>query len=84
VFNPDRWDVLSGEAADMYAFQAFSQGPRICIGRQFGVMEFKTILIELVKRFRFERIGSGEVEVINPGVVLRPLGGLKVKVVRRE
>ena len=83
-FDPDRWDNLSGEAADPYAFAAFSQGPRICIGRQFTVLEFKSIIIELVSKFRFEKVGEGEVELINPSVLLRPKGGLKIKVVRRE
>ncbi|KAB5546919.1 cytochrome P450 [Coniochaeta sp. 2T2.1] len=84
VFDPDRWDNLSGDAADPYAYAAFSQGPRICIGRQFTVLEFKTIIIELVSKFRFEKVGEGEVELINPSVLLRPKGGLKIKVVRRE
>jgi cytochrome P450 len=68
----------------MYAFAAFSQGPRICIGRAFTVIEFKAIMIELVSKFRFEKVGEGEIELINPSVLLRPRGGLKVKVVRRE
>ncbi|KAH8907658.1 cytochrome P450 [Coniochaeta sp. PMI_546] len=84
TFDPDRWDNLSGEAADMYAFAAFSQGPRICIGRVFTMIEFKAIIIELVSKFRFEKITEGEIELINPSVLLRPRGGLKVKVVRRE
>jgi len=84
VFDPDRWDRLSGEAADTYAFAAFSQGPRICIGRAFTFIEFKAIMIEIVSKFKFEKVGEGEVEVVNPSVVLRPRGGLKVKVVRRD
>ena len=28
-FNPDRWDNLSAEAADAYAFASFSNGPRV-------------------------------------------------------
>lgn len=84
VFDPDRWDNLSGEAADIYAFAAFSQGPRICIGRVFAMTQFKAIMIEVVSKFRFEKIGDEKPEVINPSVLLRPRGGLKVKVVRRE
>jgi cytochrome P450 len=84
MFDPDRWDDLSGEAADTYAFAAFSQGPRICIGRVFTMIEFKTIMIEVVSKYRFEKVGKGDIELINPSVLLRPRGGLKVKVVRRE
>lgn len=84
AFDPNRWENLSGEAADMYAFAAFSQGPRICIGRVFTMIEFKAIMIELVSKFRFETVGRGGIELINPSVLLRPRGGLEVKVVRRE
>ncbi|OIW30733.1 cytochrome P450 [Coniochaeta ligniaria NRRL 30616] len=84
VFDPDRWDNLSGEAADTYAFAAFSQGPRICIGRVFTMIEFKAIMVEIVSKFRFEKVGKGDIELINPSVLLRPRGGLKVKVIRRE
>jgi len=79
-FNPDRWDHISEKIADPYALAAFSQGPRMCIGRAMALVQFKAILVELVSRFEFE--GVGEVEVLNPNLLLRPRGGLKVRVRR--
>jgi len=81
-FEPDRWDHLEGEAADPWASTALSQGPRVCIGKAVTMLEFKVILIELVANFDFEALGStktDEIKLINPSVVLRPDGGLKVR-----
>ncbi|KAL1853938.1 hypothetical protein VTK73DRAFT_8869 [Phialemonium thermophilum] len=83
-FDPDRWDKLSAETTDIYAFAAFSHGPRICSGRAFTMLEFKAIMVELVSKFRFERIDKSDIQLINPSVLLRPRGGLRMKVVRRE
>ena len=50
-------------------------------------MELKVILIELVSKFRFEAIGQVEtrdIELVSPSALLRPKGGLKVKVSRLE
>ncbi|KXX74106.1 Cytochrome P450 4F5 [Madurella mycetomatis] len=84
-FKPDRWDRLEGEAADPWAFSAFSHGPRICIGRTLSMLEFKIILIELVSTFDFEGIGNtkgSEMKLINPSPMLRPDGGIRVRVKR--
>jgi len=82
-FDPDRWDRLEGETADPYSFAAFSIGPRMCIGRVMAVIEFKVILIGILTKFEFEAVGSGgEPELMNPSPLLRPMGGLKVRVKR--
>lgn len=91
-FDPSRWDRLSEEtgSADVYAWEPFIQGPRMCIGRAMALLEFKTVVIECLSRFRFsalpiEQGGSGGLEkvvLVNPGPVLRPRRGLNVKVER--
>lgn len=52
-FDPDRWDKLAGNNASPYAFQAFLQGPRMCPGKNFAMLEIKVMLIELVNNWRF-------------------------------
>lgn len=78
-FNPDRWD-----RADISpnSLASFLQGPRVCIGRLFGMLEFKTLVIEMISKFRFEAVVKGEIVLVNPGPLLRPKGGLEVKVSR--
>jgi cytochrome P450 len=63
-FNPDRWDRLSAAAADPFAFAAFGHGPRSCIGKAMALLNFKTIIVELVIRFDFEAVVKGKVDVV--------------------
>lgn len=42
-FDPTRWDRLTKAQASPYVFSAFSNGPRICIGKAFALMEIKII-----------------------------------------
>jgi cytochrome P450 len=78
-FDPDRWDR---KLIDPHAFAAFLHGPRQCIGRVFSMIEFKIIVIEIVSKFRFEAVETEKIVLINPSPLLRPKGGLKVKVSR--
>ena len=82
VFKPDRWDRISEKMADPYALAAFSQGPRVCIGRAMASLQFKATLVELVSRFEFENVEGENIDVMNPNLLLRPSSGLKVRVRR--
>lgn len=53
VFNPERWDKLTGDNASPYAFEAFIQGPRMCPGKNFAVTEIKATLIQLMSKWKF-------------------------------
>ncbi|KAK5652883.1 hypothetical protein OQA88_9549 [Cercophora sp. LCS_1] len=81
-FNPNRWDHVSDKIAEPCAFAAFSQGPRMCIGRVMAVLQFKVTLVELLSRFEFERVEMGEIELFNPDLLLRPKTGLNCRVRR--
>jgi cytochrome P450 len=81
---PERWDNPDGEASDPYAFQTFSQGPRICIGKTFAMMNIKTFLVEMVHRFRFikspqmEALGGQAPALQCPTFTYVPKGRLEV------
>ncbi|KAF2680332.1 cytochrome P450 [Lentithecium fluviatile CBS 122367] len=77
TFEPDRWDSLSSESASPYAFQAFSSGPRVCIGKGLAMLEFKAILVEIVRKYEFEAVEK--LLVLENYLTLRPRGGLRVK-----
>ena len=42
----------------------FSAGPKNCLGQRFALMEEKTILSKLIRRFRIEKVSS--IEEVRP------------------
>jgi cytochrome P450 len=64
VFKPSRWleddhgqNGIPGEAREVQGHRhllTFSDGPRICLGKNFAVAEFKAVLSVLIKSFVFE------------------------------
>ncbi|KAF4997880.1 hypothetical protein FDECE_11962 [Fusarium decemcellulare] len=71
--DPTRWDRLTGDQLSPYAFQAFANGSRMCIGKSYAMLEIKCILIELVPRFRFHALDK-PFTIENPGFAMRPAG----------
>ena len=59
-FRPSRWDGdLSSELHD-FAYAPFGGGPRICIGREFALMEAKLALATIGQQYRLEFQGENE------------------------
>ncbi|EXJ63356.1 uncharacterized protein A1O5_11677 [Cladophialophora psammophila CBS 110553] len=79
-FDPDRWDNISGDAKDPFAFGSFHNGPRICIGKSFALLEYKVILIRLLQNFVFEDPEQKPLEFERGAVSLRPTGGMHLRV----
>jgi cytochrome P450 len=77
TFEPDRWDSLPPESASPYAFQAFSSGPRVCIGKGLAMLEFKSLLVDIVRKYTFEAV-EGKL-VLENYLTLRPKGGFRVR-----
>lgn len=79
--KPDRWDRLSGDQLSPYAYEPFSNGPRMCIGKNYAMMEIKILLVDMVRQFRFVDVNK-EFTIENPGFALRPCG-MEVKLEKR-
>ncbi|KAG1780532.1 cytochrome P450 [Suillus placidus] len=78
-FKPDRWlseDGISGKAKEVQGHRhllTFVDGPRTCLGKDFAIAEFKTVLLVLVKNFVFEMRDGPDTEVeIVRGILPRP------------
>lgn len=72
-FLPDRWDHLTRAQASPYSYQAFSSGPRVCLGKQFALHEIKAVLFEIVLKYRFLGV-EDSFTIENPALTFRPCG----------
>ncbi|KAG1818532.1 cytochrome P450 [Suillus subaureus] len=78
-FKPDRWlteDGISGKSKEVQGHRhllTFVDGPRTCLGKDFAITEFKTVLLVLVKNFVFEMRDGPDtpIEVVR-GILPRP------------
>jgi len=76
-FKPERFGPDA--RYERFAYLPFGDGPRVCIGAHFAMVEAQIILATLISRYRFERIKDVDPK---PQLVLtlRPAGGVKLKV----
>lgn len=53
-FDPERFSEERRHEIQPYSFLPFGEGPRICIGLKFGMLQTKLGLAMLLRQFRFE------------------------------
>ena len=76
AFDPDRHDRLPSAAQDPFAIEAFTAGLRVCTGKAFALLEFKAIMVGLVRGLVAEGdLGRGPGRVSGCGYVEAERGG---------
>ncbi|KAK4877919.1 hypothetical protein RN001_010425 [Aquatica leii] len=53
-FDPDRFTEENRKKMKPFSYMPFGEGPRMCIGKRFALMEIKTALSVLLKNYSFE------------------------------
>jgi cytochrome P450 len=76
-FRPDRWDNDLARRLPRCAYYPFVDGPRICIGMHFAMMEAVLILATVASRYRLELAPGYKLKIL-PSVTIRPQGGVSV------
>ncbi|MEL7523462.1 MAG: cytochrome P450, partial [Cyanobacteria bacterium J06553_1] len=77
VFNPSRWENDLEKSLPRGVYFPFSDGPRVCIGKGFAMMEAVLLLATIAQSFQLELVPE---HVIEPqvSVTLRPRTGIQV------
>ncbi|GAA4412460.1 cytochrome P450 [Nibrella viscosa] len=78
-FNPDNFLPERIKERPAYAYIPFGGGPRLCIGNNFALMEMQILLALLVRAFDFRTTRRSVIEP-EPGITLRPRGGLRLRI----
>jgi cytochrome P450 len=81
-FDPDRFTAEQTAQRHKFAYFPFGGGPRLCIGREFALMEAHLIIAQVAQRYRLHLVAGHPVEP-EPMVTLRPRHGLKMTLHRR-
>ncbi|MGF1480423.1 MAG: cytochrome P450 [Cyanophyceae cyanobacterium] len=77
MFNPERWADDLEKRLPRGVYFPFGDGPRVCIGKNFALMEAVLILATIAQRFQLELVESRAIE-LQPSITLRPQHGIKV------
>jgi len=78
-FDPARWQTPSGKAAAKDAYLPFSQGPRVCSGAGFAMIEGVVILALLLKQVQFRPV-EGDVPVPIAHLTVRSKEGIRLRI----
>lgn len=81
-FKPERF-LLESNAQNAFAYVPFSAGPRNCIGQKFAMLEMKSIISKMVRRFELV-LGENYEPTLVAEMILRPSNGIILKVTPRE
>jgi cytochrome P450 len=74
-FRPQRWDNDLARRLPRGAYFPFGDGPRICIGNHFAIMEAVLILATVAQRYRLALVPGFELDLL-PSITLRPKRGI--------
>ncbi|XP_014272612.1 probable cytochrome P450 6a14 [Halyomorpha halys] len=77
-YNPDRFE----EDPQRGTYLPFGDGPRICIGKRFALVEIKIVMARLLERYRFElsSLNAEKVEIDPWSIIVSSKSGLWVKI----
>lgn len=82
-FQPDRWATDLEKQLPKCVYFPFGDGPRICIGKNFAMMEAVLLLATIAQKFHLAPLPDHPIVPL-PSITLRPKDGIKVKVLKRS
>ncbi|MEO8891387.1 MAG: cytochrome P450, partial [Coleofasciculaceae cyanobacterium] len=82
VFQPERWENDLEKRLTKGVYIPFGDGPRICIGKGFALMEAVLLLVTIAQKYQLSLIPDFPI-VPQPSITLRPEHGLKMVLHKR-
>jgi cytochrome P450 len=78
-FDPERFVPEQVASRPRHLYYPFGEGPHVCIGNNFAVMEMQLILAMTLQRFRLRLVPNHPI-ALHPEATLRPKYGMKMTV----
>eukprot|EP00095_Tigriopus_kingsejongensis_P009608 snap_masked-scaffold832_size90819-processed-gene-0.9 protein:Tk09608 transcript:snap_masked-scaffold832_size90819-processed-gene-0.9-mRNA-1 annotation:"cytochrome P450 " len=85
-FNPENFSPEAKAQRTPYAYLAFGQGPRNCVGMRFALLQLKLSLVRLLSHYKVETSARTPTQ-LKPdprSSSLQPLGGVWVQATARS
>ncbi|MEL6347537.1 MAG: cytochrome P450 [Myxococcota bacterium] len=82
AFRPERFEGGLPKKERKHTFMPFGAGPRICIGRNFAMLELSAILVSLLRRFDVQVLS--ESASYEAAITLAPTSHIDIQVTRRQ
>ncbi len=77
VFDPERFTPERIKALPQGAYVPFGWGPRLCVGKMFGELEIKVIVIAFLQKYHVELL-PGQIFAAHTMPTIRPKDGVRV------
>lgn len=77
LFQPERWENDLEKRLKKGVYIPFGDGPRICIGKGFALMEAVLLLVTIAQKYQLTLVPDFPI-VPQPSITLRPEHGLKM------